>query len=213
MITGNAAGGRPWRLACLWLTALGVFFFLSYGFANWEASKQHDLPFIAFGWERWIPFLPWTIVPYMSIDIFYVASLFLCNTRETLNAHAQRLLLAQASAVSIFLLFPLQYGPLKDELERPMARGAFEFLFQALKMVDQPFNMAPSLHAALTVVLLAKYSEYLRGIPRVLLLGWFVLVELSTLTTYQHHAFDLVTGVLLGILCSWGSLNFGRRAA
>lgn len=210
MAIGDAASGRPWRLACLWLTGLGVFFFLGYGFANWAAGKQPNLPFIVFKWERAIPFLPWTIVPYMSIDLLYVASFFLCTSRESLNAHAKRMLLAQASAVAIFLLFPLQYGPLKDQIERPLAEGVFAFLFRALKMVDQPFNMAPSLHAALTVVLLAKYSEYLRGIRRVPLLGWFVVVELSTLTTYQHHLFDLVTGVLLGILCSCSSLKFSR---
>ena len=74
-------------------------------------------------------------------------------------------------AVTIFLSFPPQHGPLRNQIERPLAEGEFAFLFQALMLVDQPFNMAPSLHAALTVILLAKYSEYLSGIPRVLLTG------------------------------------------
>jgi len=84
-----------------------------------------------------------------------------------------------------------------------------------LKMMDQPFNLAPSLHAAFTVILSAKYAAHINGLPRALLLTWFALVGLSTLTTYQHHAFDLVTGALLGIFCSWTDVKLpvGERSS
>jgi len=59
----------PWRRGVVWLLFLGPFFFLSYGFANWWAATRAVPGIIVFDWERHIPFLPWTIVPYWSIDL------------------------------------------------------------------------------------------------------------------------------------------------
>jgi membrane-associated phospholipid phosphatase len=205
--------GRPWRLAFQWLAALGIFFFLSYGFANWAASKHSELPSVVFGWDRFIPFLPWAIVPYMSAGFFYVGSLFLCRSRSDLNLHAKRLLLAQLGAVTLFLLFPLQYGAVQGGFSQSGAAGGFAWMFDVLKMVDQPFNQAPSLHAAFTVILAAKYCEQVNGVPRALLLGWFLLLAISTLTTRQHHVFDVATGLLLGYLCLRCNFVFNRPPA
>ena len=49
-------------------------------------------PSIVFAWERSIPFLDWTIIPYWSINVFYGLSLFVCATRTELDTHARRLL-------------------------------------------------------------------------------------------------------------------------
>ena len=61
--------------AALWLAFLAPFFYLTYGFANWLASRRDDVGSIVFAWERTIPFLAWTIVPYWSINLFYGLSL------------------------------------------------------------------------------------------------------------------------------------------
>ena len=55
---------RPWLLALLWLVVLTPFFFLTYGFANTVTGQRSFVPSIVFGWERTVPFLAWTIVPY-----------------------------------------------------------------------------------------------------------------------------------------------------
>ena len=41
---------------------------------------RHDVGTFAFAWERFIPFVPVMVVPYMSIDLFFVAAPFLCGT-------------------------------------------------------------------------------------------------------------------------------------
>jgi len=64
---------------------------------------------------------------------------------------------------------------------------------------DRPFNQAPSLHVALTAVLWAAYSRHLRGWWLGLVRAWFVLMALSTLTTYQHHFIDLPAGLWVGL--------------
>ncbi|MGO9257775.1 MAG: phosphatase PAP2/dual specificity phosphatase family protein [Bryobacteraceae bacterium] len=199
---------RPWPLAILWLAGLTPFFFLSYGFANWVTGLRHNVPELAFGWERRIPFLPWTIVPYWTTDFFYAGSLLLCRTRAELRTQGLRLITVQALCVAGFLLVPLQFT-----FARPHASGLFGSMFDALMSFDRPFNQAPSLHVALTAVLWAAYSRHMRGWPLWLVRGWFVLMALSTLTTYQHHFIDLPTGLGAGLFTMMLFPVRGRRAA
>jgi protein-tyrosine phosphatase len=188
--------GRPWAAAPLDLTALGIFFILSYSLANWAASQRQHVPSIVFGWEHRIPFLAWTIVPYWSTDFFYALSFFLCRSQRELSIHAKRLLAAQIISVTFFLLFPLRFS-----FAAPHVGGVFGWFFHALGGFDRPFNQLPSLHLSLTTILWAKYSEHTHGMTRFLLRCWFVLVGISTLTTYQHHFIDLLPGIWVGLLC------------
>jgi membrane-associated phospholipid phosphatase len=181
-----------------WLLFLGPFFFASYGFATWVTGQRHDVGVVVFSWERQIPFVPWTILPYWLIDLLYGVSLLLCRTRRELDTHALRLLAAQLIAVSCFLLFPLRFS-----FERPPVEGLFGWLFDVLATFDQPFNQAPSLHMALLVLL---WVVYLRALPK----AWhwamhalFGLIGVSVLTTWQHHFVDVPTGLWLGLFCLW----------
>ena len=79
---------RPWGEAALWLSFLAPLFFLFYGGAGWVASLQPDIGSLHFDWERQTPFIPAMIVPYMSIDLFFAASLFLCADRHAMRTHA-----------------------------------------------------------------------------------------------------------------------------
>lgn len=196
--TPLAAEGRPWRRALLWLALLGPFFFASYGFANWMAGRHAELPVMAFAWETRIPFVPWTIVPYWSIDLFYAVSFFLCRQRLELDRHALRLFSAQLIAVSCFLLWPLRFS-----FERPEIGGVFGWLFDVLLGFDKPFNQAPSLHIVLLIVLWVKFAQYLNGVWRWVLHVWALLIGVSVLTTFQHHFIDIPTGLLAGWLCVW----------
>ena len=76
-------------------------------------------------------------------------------------------------------------------------------LFNLLAVFDKPFNQAPSLHIALLVILWDRYAAHTGGAWRWLLHGWFALIGVSVLTTYQHHVIDVPTGMLLGFLCLW----------
>ena len=203
-----APEARPWRRALLWLLFLGPFFFASYGFANWLASERGSVGAIAFGWEAHIPFLSWTIVPYWSIDLLYGLSLFVCTSRRELDVHAARLLLAQLISVACFILFPLRFT-----FERPPTQGAFGWMFDVLTGFDKPFNQAPSLHIALLVILWVLYARHIGPRWRGLLHGWFALIAVSVLTTYQHHFVDIPTGLLAGWLCIWLVPDQGRSPA
>ena len=185
--------GRPWKRASGWLLFLAPFFLLTYCGSNALAAHRHGVRSIVFQWERHIPFLPWTIVPYWSLDALYVFSVYVCTTRAELTAHARRLITAQAIAVLCFVLFPLQFG-----FERPNGLGFAGALFHTLWRVDRPFNQAPSLHIALLVIVWRLYATHVRSRARWLLHAWCALIAASVLTTYQHHVFDVPTGALVG---------------
>ncbi|CAM3199078.1 phosphatase PAP2/dual specificity phosphatase family protein [Cupriavidus taiwanensis] len=187
---------RPWGLACLLLALAGVFFFSSYGFANWLASQRANVPSFYFAWERGIPFLPWTIVPYWSIDLLYGISFFVWRSRAALFTHVKRLVLAQLVSVACFIAFPLRFS-----FARPDADGLPGRLFTLLGGFDLPFNQAPSLHISLLVILWVAFAAHLRGGWRWLPHGWFALIGVSVLTTWQHHLIDVPTGALVGWLC------------
>ena len=154
-----------------WLCLLAPFFFASYGAANWLAAQRADVGSVVFDWEHAIPFLPWTIVPYWSIDLFYGLSLFVCANRAELDTHARRLLTAQIVAVVCFILFPLRFT-----FARPEATGSRGFLFAALTSFDKPFNQAPSLHIALLVILWVLYARHVPRWALWLLHAWFALL-------------------------------------
>ncbi|WP_454733176.1 MULTISPECIES: phosphatase PAP2/dual specificity phosphatase family protein [Cupriavidus] len=203
----DAAEGRPWALALVLLAGMGALFFSSYGLANWLASQRAAVPYFHFAWERHIPFVPWSIVPYWSIDLLYGLSFFLWRTRAALLTHAKRLLAAQLISVACFIAFPLRFA-----FERPAADGLPGQLFTLLGGFDKPFNQAPSLHISLLVILWVAYAMHARGAWRWLLHGWFALIGVSVLTTYQHHAIDVPTGWLVGWLCVF-LFPFGARHA
>ena len=82
---------RPWRRAIAWMVlVLGPGFFLVYGGCNWLTSLRTDVGSFFFEWERHVPVLPWTIIPYWSLDVFYAFSVLLCRNRLELDRHALR---------------------------------------------------------------------------------------------------------------------------
>ena len=190
---------RPLGLAVVWLIFLGVLFFTSYAGALEITARRAFVPTIVFDWERAIPFAPWMIDPYWSLDLFYGLSILLCATRLELKAHTRRLLTAQLIAIPIFVLFPLKLA-----WTAPPTSGFPGLLFGALDgTVGKPYNLAPSLHIALLTIV---WPFYARDVPRVALWPlhiWFALIGVSVLTTFQHHVFDIPTGALLGFFCLW----------
>lgn len=186
------------RRAGLWLLFLAPFFYLSYGFANWLASRRDDVGSIVFSWERHIPFLAWTIVPYWSINLLYALSLLLNRTRQGVDRLACRYLFVQIVAVSFFIALPL-----KATFVRPETDGLPGFLFGVLGGFDMPFNQAPSLHIALLVIIWDHWRPVLGGVWRIVWHVWCLLIGVSVLTTWQHHFIDIPTGALLGFAALW----------
>ena len=97
---------------------LSLLFIVVYGGCNVITAARGNAVRFYFQWERGIPFVAWMIVPYMVIDLFFVAAPFFCRTERELHLLTKRLLLALFVAGLCFLLFPLRFA-----FERPAASG------------------------------------------------------------------------------------------
>ena len=142
--------------------------------------------------------MPFFILPYMSIDLFFIVAPFLCRTDRELSILAKRIAAAIIIAGICFLLFPLRFA-----FPQPHVDGWLGALFDWFRGLDAPYNLLPSLHAALMLILLDIYSHQLRGFIRVVTMIWFVLIALSPVLTYQHHIIDIVGGFVLAVFCLW----------
>ena len=175
---------------------LSVLFLIVYGGCNWITGQRGQISSFYFQWERGIPFVPFMIVPYMSIDIFFVAAPFLCRTDEELRIFSRRVVAAILIAGLCFLFFPLRFA-----FPRPHASGWLGAIFDWFRGMDSPFNLLPSLHAALLVLLVDLYAKNLRGVFLFAAMLWFFLISLSPLLTYQHHVIDIAGGFVLAAYC------------
>jgi predicted protein tyrosine phosphatase len=175
---------------------LSALFLVVYGGCNWITAHRAHVGTLFFEWERHIPFVPLMIIPYMSIDLFFVAAPFLCRDKRELSTFAKRVSFAIVVAGICFLLFPLRFA-----FERPHVSGWLGAIFNTFRNFDQPYNLLPSLHIALRTILAHLYARRTRGLLRLASNIWFSLIGFSTVLTYQHHVIDVVGGFVLAGYC------------
>ena len=177
---------------------LSILFLVVYGGCNWITAHRSDVGVFYFDWERGIPFVPFMILPYLSIDLFFVAAPFLLRSERELKVFAARIATAIIVAGIFFLAWPLRFA-----FPRPYAGGWTGALFDWFLRVDAPYNLFPSLHAALWLLLVRVYARHLRGVMWWAAMIWFAAMALSPLLTHQHHVIDILGGLLLGAGCSF----------
>lgn len=197
---------RPWKEALAYSAALSLLFIVVYGVCNALAARQGNPGRCFLDWELQIPFVPSLILPYLSIDLFFVAAPLLCEDVIELRGLARRIAAAILVAGLAFFVFPLTTG-----YTRPEVSGWAGRLFAFLWSFDKPHNLVPSLHVALASLLWPVYARHTRGPLRWLLHTWFTLILISPLLTWQHHLLDVATGAMLGQVCTF-ALTERRRS-
>jgi hypothetical protein len=135
------------------------------------------------------------IVPYWSIDLFFMASFFVCRGRGELATLGRRIGLAILVAGACFVVMPLRLC-----FPRPEIDGVPGALFALLRSFDQTYNLCPSLHIALRTILVDTYARHSQGPWRAAVHVWFGLIGVSTVLTYQHQVVDVIGGFLLSAL-------------
>jgi membrane-associated phospholipid phosphatase len=174
---------------------LSLLFVVVYTACNHITALRSDIMQLNFPWEAAIPFMPALILPYLSLDLFFIAAPFLMRDDRELKTYSRRIAAVTLIAAFCFLLFPMKFVFL-----RPHVDGFIGMLFNEFRAIDLPFNEFPSLHIALTVLVGNAYLRHTRGLLRALLALWFVLILISVVPTYQHHIIDVLGGILLAAM-------------
>ena len=146
--------------------------------------------------DRWIPFQPPAMVPYLSLWLYLGIAPGLMLTFRELIAYGLWIAALCGAGLTCFYAWPTAVPPFGGEISgHPW--------FAILQGVDATGNACPSLHVA-TALFTAIWAEFLLcqlHLPwalRLLNAAWFAAIAYSTLATKQHVALDLLAGAVLG---------------
>jgi membrane-associated phospholipid phosphatase len=170
---------------------------LVYPACNYIASCRSDVHCFYFEWEHALPFVPWLIIPYLSIDVFLALLPLIIKDEKELWTYGHRMVTATLIAGAFFLLLPMKFGWPRPPVDSSSFVGWINTTFRAM---DLPYNQCPSLHVAYLLIMFGPFMRNTRGPLRIGIAAWFGLILVSTLFTYQHHCVDVLGGFALGAL-------------
>jgi len=187
-------GWRHIRFAAL-VSLVGVVWFV-FVYGGCDAITAHRVARVRIHLdsELSIPFIPETVLIYMSLYVLFIGAPFILRQRQEFLALALTLNSVILVAGIGFLLVPAQLA-----FPRPIDLGAFPNLFRLADRLNLEYNLVPSLHVALSVVCVATYARRVSLIGKTLLWVWAGAIAASTLLTHQHHVLDVVTGWVLAL--------------
>ena len=175
--------------------AAGFIFFL---FGYYLASIIGTLSGPSIIQESWIDqsikFISWSILIYFSYYIFLFFG-YLTLPGVGLPQLWISLWMSSIIAWTYFIAFP-------TSLPRPGTdmMGPWESLYRLLYYFDLPTNCTPSLHCCFALLIsLAHFQK--KSKHHVLIMVWCLSIMISTMSTKQHYAIDVATGILLALVC------------
>ena len=148
-------------------------------------------------WERNIPFLPIFMLPYMTTQVFFLATIFLEKNESSLKLLIKRAAFLIAVSTALFVIFPMKFYFPKPEVDNQILRS----FFYILGKIDSSFNQCPSLHVSFAFLSAEVYyrkfkSKFLKSLFGI----WGFLLAISVLFVYQHHFIDFVGGTLMFLI-------------
>ena len=197
----------PIMLLCSITLGAGLGYLATNKFSYWRDWEAFD-PITSL--DTAIPVIPWMILPYCTLYLFYPMAAFLGmrnnqSKRESIIFHQIFLILTWF----IFLIFILL--PAKVDLRSSIdyeEMGMWTIFFETLHSVDTPWNAWPSLHIVQSLLTVLVVQRWYGGESKrnniFLGLLWFCwsLLAISILTTKQHFIWDLFTAIVI-TLWSW----------
>jgi membrane-associated phospholipid phosphatase len=161
--------------------------------ANWLTEQRSYRVRVHLDAELAMPFVPPFILAYLSMDLVSVPVPFILRSRRELEALALSLAVVTTVAGISFLLFPAELA------YPPCDPGPWSGLFTFAREIALTYNLAPSLHVAMSCICLAAYATHCGWAGKALLGTWAAAIALSTLLTHQHHVLDVATGLALAV--------------
>ena len=173
-----------------------VIFTCVYSLLGWFPWQQAELlPLLDL--DRAVPFLPWTVLVYISDYLFIVLLVRNLDSTERLSRASYTVGLGAVLTFGIFLLFPTVYPRQQQDMQLLWA-----WLFKMLYGIDSPGNCFPSLHVSMTLICAYLFhTKY--TLTRIGVWGWALAICISTLTTKQHYAIDVFGGIFISFVALW----------
>ncbi len=169
-----------------------IFVFL-YKIAETYTSTLKNVPSFVMNWEKFIPFVPFLILPYMTSGLLFVIIFFLVKTKEDLILLTKRANFMTIISVIIFFIFPLKFSFAWEEVKNPF----YNFLFSLLNSYDNKFNQCPSLHVSYSFLYIFVFYTELKTKLKYLYCLWAFTIAISVLFVYQHHFIDFIGGLII----------------
>lgn len=197
--------GRPTTREAAWGTGciMGMWA-LGYCLPNALNTLRPCTMAWAASWESSIPYLGWTLLPYLSMNPLYAYCPFRCESRAELRTLVRRLAAAIGVAATFFILWPTRLPESKPDPVTELDR-----VFYRLANIDFPNNCFPSLHVAFAIIMASVYMRPFTGVLRWAVGGWFAMIALSTVLARQHFVLDASAGLVLG----WASCRWIRMSS
>lgn len=186
--------GPTLRAVLAWCLIIDVLFFAIYGSINWLTSRRTDVFEFYVQMELAIPLVPKLIWVYLSMLLLFCLPIFTIS-RDRVRREASVAILALFVAALIWLLLPARLG-----FERVLPEG-YELVYGTMFMLDHPHNLVPSLHIVFSSLAVLACGH---NAPQQIKIGlwlWLTAIAVSTVLTHQHHVLDVVTGLLVAIVC------------
>lgn len=180
-----------------------VMFYLGYVMYNFSNYNHFQPPVrFEFNWiDHAVPFIPWTVLVYVSEYFYFTAVYLFLKDSLNINKYVYSFFALQTFSVLVFYFFPVEFPrelfPIPTDTH-PFIEGVWFWL----RKTDAPTNCFPSLHVS--TVLLSAFlfkDEQKEKFP--VFITWGLLIALSTLPTKQHYFIDLVGGAFLAVLFYW----------
>ncbi len=143
--------------------------------------------------EKRIPYVPQAYLVYYSVFLLPFFVPVYAKSARLIKVWAVRMSACIVVAGSLFLILPAKLG------YPPTSNSNWEFIERITAIVIGRHNLIPSLHVALTYIIVATLWIHQRSFERVIFVSWALLLSLSTLLIHAHHVLDVLAGLLLGI--------------
>ncbi len=148
------------------------------------------------------PFLPYTVLIYISEYLFFACVYILLSTHDNINKYLYSFFLLQAVSCFVFVVYPTIYP--REQFPVPQdIPGWLQSTWVWLRTQDAATNCFPSLHvSSVYLSAFAFRTDERRHLfwPFVI---WGTLIALSTLTTKQHYVADIASGFTLAVVFYW----------
>ena len=174
------------------------FYFLSYFLIQSVIASGHNL---LTSLDQLIPFIPEFIWIYHTfLPVIILTIIFTIEKKDLFWSILLACALAIITLISFYIWLPSFYP--RHEL---LVTNSSEWLVHITWLVDGAHNTFPSSHVTFSWLLFYFFSDSKMAAKKqwmkIVFFVWAVLISFSTLFLKQHYIFDVLSGMVLAVIC------------